>query len=139
MKTSVLRKTSIFFTLFISLGALAGSLSMFIDPSGKTTGMDGLLPGLNKLPFADILFRDLVFAGIALLIVNGIIQFISFYLLMKKHPLAPKSVMLCGIILMLWISIQFFIYPLNLLSVLYFIFGLIEAVVGLMYVKRKEI
>ena len=45
---------------------------MLIDPSGETTGMAGMLPFFKALPFYDLLFRDLVFSGIALLIVNGI-------------------------------------------------------------------
>lgn len=67
----------IFWTLFIGLGAVGGALAMLIDPTGETTGMAGLLPGLRKLPFADVLFQNLVFSGISLLIVNGITNLIA--------------------------------------------------------------
>ena len=66
------RKILIFLTLFIGIGALAGSLGMLIDPSGKAMGMDEMLPYFQVLPFADKLFQNLIFSGIMLLIVNGI-------------------------------------------------------------------
>ena len=44
---------------------------MIIDPGGKAMGMDAMLPFFQKLPFADVLFRDFLFSGFALLIVNG--------------------------------------------------------------------
>jgi hypothetical protein len=37
-----------------------------------------------------------------------------------------------GITLMLWIGIQFYMFPLNFMSTAYFIFGLCQAVTGFM-------
>lgn len=45
---------------------------MLLDPSGRAMGMDAMLPYFQVLPFADVLFQDLTFSGIALLIVNGL-------------------------------------------------------------------
>ena len=66
------RRWLIFWTLFIGLGALGGSLGMLLDPTGKSMGMDAMLPFFKKMPFADILFQDFTFSGIALLLVNGL-------------------------------------------------------------------
>ena len=60
------RRALIFETLFVGSGAVAGAAGMLADPSGKAMGMDAMLPYFSVLPFADILFRDLTFAGIAL-------------------------------------------------------------------------
>ena len=65
------RRILIFWTLFIGLGAVGGALMMLLDPSGRAMGMDAMLPYFQVLPFADVLFQDLTFSGIALLIVNG--------------------------------------------------------------------
>ena len=65
------RRFLIFWTLFIGLGAVGGALMMLLDPSGRAMGMDAMLPYFQVLPFADVLFQDLTFSGIALLIVNG--------------------------------------------------------------------
>lgn len=66
------RKMLIFWTLFIGIGAVAGATGMLVDPTGKSMGMDAMLPFFKVLPFADVLFNDLFFSGIALLIVNGL-------------------------------------------------------------------
>ena len=60
------RKWLIFWTLFVGIGAVAGAVAMLFDPTGKTAGMDAMLPYFQKLPFADVLFRDFTFSGIAL-------------------------------------------------------------------------
>lgn len=137
MKTKTLRIILIGWCLFIGLGAVAGATEMFIDPSGEATLMAGLLPFLRKLPFADILFQNLIFSGISLLIVNGLTQLVSAVLLLKRHPAGSTAGMACGILLMLWICIQFVIMPFNVLSTSYFIFGLLEAVTGYA-LRRKE-
>lgn len=66
------RRILIFWTLFIGLGAVAGALAMLLDPSGKSMGMDAMLPYFQVLPFADVVFQDFTFSGWALLIVNGL-------------------------------------------------------------------
>lgn len=124
------RKMLIFWTIFIGVGALAGSITMFIDPSGHSSKMDGLLPGMQVLPFAEILFKNLIFPGIALLIVNGIPNLIAGILLLKYKKEGIILGLVQGIILMLWIVIQFIIYPLNFMSTIYFIFGLIQFITG---------
>ncbi len=51
-----------------------------------------------------------------------------FGLLFKKHPLAQWTVLVCGIILMLWIVLEWWIWGFNAISNLYFVFGLVEAI-----------
>lgn len=45
------RKILIFWTLFIGIGALFGSLGMLIDLTGKALGMDQMLPYFQKSYF----------------------------------------------------------------------------------------
>ena len=78
------RKLLIFWTLFIGIGAVAGGLSMIIDPSGKALHMDGILPFFQVLPFADVLFQDFLFSGFALLIVNGLTNLTAAVLLLRR-------------------------------------------------------
>lgn len=126
--------------LFIGIGAVGGATSMLLDPTGKLLGMDALLPYFQVLPFADVLFQDLIFPGISLLIVNGLSQLFAAFLLAKKHRMGAAAGFVCGIVLMLWITIQFIILPSNVLSTLYFIFGGLEALTaaGWMHYTRKE-
>lgn len=120
----------IFWTLFIGLGAVAGALAMLLDPSGKAMGMDATLPYFQVLPFADVLFQDFTFSGIALLIVNGLTNLTAAGLLLAKKKSGAVLGGIFGITLMLWICIQFYMFPLNFMSTIYFIFGLCQAITG---------
>ena len=124
------RKWLVFWTLFIGIGAVAGGLSMILDPSGKLLHMDGMLPFFQKLPFADVLFQDLLFSGFALLIVNGLTNLTAAVLLLRKKRLGIILGGIFGITLMLWICIQFYMFPLNFMSTAYFLFGLCQAATG---------
>lgn len=124
------RKISIFWTLFIGIGAVGGAVTMLIDPSGGLMGMDAMLPYFKKLPFADVLFTDFVFSGIALLIVNGITNLIAAALLFAKKKSGAVCSMIFGITLMLWICIQFYMFPFNFMSTSFFIFGFLQAATG---------
>ena len=107
------RRALIFETLFVGIGAVAGAAGMLADPSGKAMGMDAMLPYFSVLPCADILFRDLTFSGIALLIVNGITNLIAAAFLFAKKKCGVILSGIFGITLMLWICIQFYMFPLN--------------------------
>lgn len=131
----------LFWTLFIGVGAVAGAIGMLADTSGKLMGMDAMLPYFKKLPFADILFNDLLFSGIALLVVNGLTNLVAAALILKKQKLGYILGGVFGITLMLWICIQFYMFPLNFMSTAYFIFGFLQAITGLMtciFKKQEE-
>lgn len=137
MKANTPRRWLYFWTLFIGLGAVAGSCGMLLDPTGRAMGMDAMLPYFQVLPLAEALYQDFVFPGVALLIVNGLTQLFTFLLLCRKHHAASLCGAVCGVLLMLWICIQFYIFPFNFMSISYFIFGLLEALTGF-FLWRKE-
>ena len=120
----------LFWTIFIGLGAVAGAAAMLIDPSGRFMGMDAMLPYFQVLPFADVLFQDFVFSGFALLIVNGLSNLTAAVLLLKNKALGVTLGGAFGVTLMLWICIQFYMFPLNFMSTAFFIFGLAQAAAG---------
>lgn len=130
------RRWLIFWTLFIGVGAVAGGLSMILDPSGKTLHMDGMLPYFQVLPFAKALFQDFLFSGFALLIVNGLTNLTAAVLLLRRKKLGVILGGVFGVTLMLWICIQFYMFPLNFMSTAYFIFGLCQALTGYVAWRR---
>lgn len=124
------RKALIFWTLWIGLGAVAGAACMLIDPSGKIMGMDAMLPFFQKMPLADVLFQNFVFSGISLLIVNGLTNLTAAVLLLRRKHAGVVLGGFFGITLMLWICVQFWLLPTNMMSTLYFLFGLAQALTG---------
>ena len=102
-----------FLTLFIGIGAVAGAAMMWIDPTG--------------IP-----------SGFVLLFLNGLSQFAAAYLLFKKHSLAQWAVFAGGIILMLWIVLEWWVWGFNAMSNIYFVLGLVEAVAAGVNLKIKK-
>ena len=116
-------------TLFIGIGALAGAVMMWIDPIGTTWGGEPLLEMLRaKMPWPDVFFKNFIPSGFVLLGLNGITQLVAAYLLFKKHRLAQHAVLACGIILMLWIVLEWWVWGFNALSNIYFVLGLVETI-----------
>lgn len=103
---------------------------MLIDPTGKLMKMDEMLPYFQVLPFSNILFQNFIFSGIYLLIVNGFSNLTAAYLLIKNKEYGIILGTIFGFTLMLWITIQFIIFPMNVLSTSYFIFGLMQLIIG---------
>lgn len=126
------RRALLFWTLFIGLGAVAGAVGMLADPSGRAMGMDAMLPYFQKMPLADLLYKDFVFPGIALLLVNGIPNLCAAALLWAKKPSGVVLGGIFGVTLMMWIGIQFYLFPFNFMSTAYFVFGFLQAVTGYM-------
>lgn len=132
MRYKITKKFLIFWCLFIGIGALWGSACMLIDPTGKLLQMDKMLPYFQVLPLSDILFQNYIFSGISLLIVNGISNLIAAYLLIKNKKIGIVLGTTFGFTLILWIIIQFIIFPTNILSTSYFVFGIIQLITGYM-------
>lgn len=126
----VARGFLLFWTLFIGLGAVAGAMGMLIDPSGRAMGMDAMLPYFRKLPLAGILFQDFTFSGWALLLVNGLTNLTAAVLLLLDRRAGVVLGGVFGVTLMLWICIQFYMFPFNFMSTAYFCFGLAQALTG---------
>ncbi len=124
------RKWLIFWTLFIGIGAVGGAACMLAAPDGSLLGMDGMLPYFQKLPFADVVFQDFLFSGFALLIVNGLTNLTAAGLLLARKKIGIVLGGVFGVTLMLWICIQFYMFPLNFMSTAYFLFGLAQACTG---------
>ncbi len=138
-KTKVLRRIMIFWTLFIGIGAVAGTIMMLV--ASDAMGMTPMLPYFQVLPFADVLFQNFIFPGIALLIVNGITNLTAAYFILKNKKIGAYLGCIFGITLMLWIVIQFIIFPMNFMSTIYFIFGALQFLCGVAYIvvlKRYE-
>lgn len=141
MRTKILRILLIFWSLFIGLGAVLGSVMMFISPDGTKWGLDVALPYLQVLPLSEIFFQDFIFSGIMLLIINGVTQFIAAKLLISNNKYGSIAGMICGIILILWIVLEFCLWGLGGLSNWYFAFGFLEAANGLLLyiVENKDV
>ncbi len=62
--------------------------------------------------------------------VNGLTNLTAACLLLAKKKAGVVLGGVFGVTLMLWICIQFYIFPLNFMSTIYFLFGLCQAATG---------
>gem|GEM_PF-679655 len=124
-------------TVFIAIGAIGGSVMMWADPSGTGWGGDPLLQMLrDKMPWPDILFRDFIPSGYALMAVNGLPQILAAVMLFKKHRLAYRVSLACGVLLMLWIVLEWWVWGFNAMSNIFFVLGLAEAVLAVLCIRK---
>ena len=65
-------------------------------------------------------------------------QLLAALMLFKKHPWAYRATLACGIILMLWIVLEWYVWGFVALSNIYFVLGLIEAVAAFYCIRKKE-
>ena len=127
-----------FWTLFIGIGAVWGATMIWIDPTGVMWGMDPMLDMLRtKMPWPDIFFRDFIPSGFVLLAVNGLPQFLAALMLFNKHRHAQPTVLACGVILTLWIALEWWIWGFNAICTAYFAFGLIEATLAIIGLTKQ--
>lgn len=61
---------------------------------------------------------------------RGLTNLTAAVLLLKNRRVGAILGGIFGVTLMLWICIQFYIFPLNFMSTAYFIFGLIQTITG---------
>ena len=138
MKTQTLVNIQKCCTLFVGIGAVWGCVMMLIDPSGRMWGMEPLLPLMQGLPWAEIFFTNFIFSGIVLLCVNGITQLGAAYLIFKQSVWAPLACVVCGVILMLWIVLEWVLWGFNALCNIYFVVGLVQTIFGVLWMQKMK-
>ena len=129
-----MRFTSISLLLLTAINAAVAGVLFIIDPSGHKMGM-------SVAYIKDSPFNSYLIPGIVLLIVNGLLNFIAAYFVIKKKPCASLLVIIQGILLIGWIVIQvIMVKDISLLHIIMFTIGAILTMSGLSLLKliRKE-
>ncbi len=126
-------------TIFIAVGAVGGAVMMWMDPTGVSWGGEPMLDLLRaKMPWPDVLFKNFIPSGFALLAVNGLPQLLAALMLFNNHRCAYWACLACGIILMLWIILEWWIWGFVALSNIFFMLGLIETIVAAICLKQGK-
>lgn len=124
-------------TLFIAIGAIGGAVMMWMDPSGVSWGGEPMLEQLRaKMPWPDVFFQNFISSGFVLLAVNGLTQLLAALMLFKNHRWAYWAVIVCGIILMIWIALEWWIWGFVALSNIFFVLGVVEVVFAAICLKK---
>ena len=130
MRFKVFRALLLAVSLFVGIGAFFGGVCMLIKPDGSLVFLDGMLPYFQVLPFAEVLFQDYVFSGIMLIIINGVSNALASVLILRNKRSGYVLGTIFGLTLMLWITIQFVIFPFFIIDLVYFLFGVFQMLFG---------
>jgi hypothetical protein len=114
------------FQAFIGIGAVIGGLGLVLAPSGRNIGLQ--VDRLSNSPFATFLIP-----GIFLLLVIGIGNLVGSGATFFRYHNAGEITVVLGGILITWITAQVWWIGLCFwLQPLYFGFGVIELILGLL-------
>ena len=130
MRFKVFRALLLAISLFVGIGAFFGGVCMLIKPDGSLVFLDGMLPYFQVLPFAEVLFQDYVFSGIMLIIINGVSNALASVLILRNKRSGYVLGTIFGLTLMLWITIQFVIFPFFIIDLVYFLLGVFQMIFG---------
>ena len=130
MRFKVFRALLLAVSLFVGIGAFFGGVCMLIKPDGSLVFLDGMLPYFQVLPFAEVLFQDYVFSGIMLIIINGVSNALASVLILRNKRSGYVLGTIFGLTLMLWITIQFVIFPFFIIDLVYFLLGVFQMIFG---------
>ncbi len=117
--------------MFIGIGAVPAGIAMIADPSGGGLGMP--LEMLANSPFSDFFIP-----GVFLLVVNGIGSLLGGIASFRRHRFAAAIAAGLGTFLMVWIAAQVWWMGVHWLHVLYFVLGLVELTLGLMFRRYPD-
>jgi len=109
--------------VFIGVGAVAGGLSMILDPSGASLGTPIEL--LEKTPFETFLIP-----GVVLFTVNGLGSLTGAAASFGRHRYAGEMALALGAFLVAWVAVQVYWMAPHWLHALYFVLGVLEAALG---------
>lgn len=118
--------------LFVAFGALPAGIAMIIEPTGVGVGMSVEI--LEGSPFKNFLIPGIFLVGI-----NGLGSLLGGIWSFIKHRHAGTMGVLLGAALILWLLVQiYYIGLIHYLQWLFFLIGLLEILIGLWIVKKKE-
>jgi len=122
--------------IFVAISAIGGFIMMVCDPEGIKTGIRPLMDMMAEaFPFASCMFKSILPSAFALLIANGVSNCISSWLLYTNNRYGQMSSLLCGLILIIWTSVEIYAWGVNGLSVAYGDIGLIQVLLFLKTTK----
>ena len=123
------RRLLLFWCLFIGIGAGRKRRDAF-GYHRRPDGHDAAAAVFSGAALCGRALSGFLFPGIALLLVNGVTNLTAAVLILRRRKSGILLGTIFGVTLMLWITIQFVIFPANILSTAYFLFGLLQFVTG---------
>lgn len=111
------------------IAGLVTGVLFIISPDGSLMGFEPLVDVVRTLPLADFFFQDLMWIGIAMLLVLALPNLLALAALIRKHGRQYQLSLTAAVLLMLWCGFEI-PFMFNYAAVGYFIVGAISAVIS---------
>lgn len=130
-----LRRTMLFWTFFQGFGALLGGTMGMLSPLGSWFGGESMVPQLQVLPFADVLFQNLFVPAMLLAVVIGVGDLTAAFLILRHSRAGAWIACLEGLVISTFTAVEFVVLGSNPLSDVYFFLGIAQFVCGLLFLR----
>ncbi|MGV8083624.1 MAG: hypothetical protein AB2L09_08360 [Coriobacteriia bacterium] len=117
-------------------GLLCGAL-LIAQPSGSLMQMGALLPSVQRMPLADVFFRDFRWTGIAMLVALAAPNLTASVLLLRRHRKQYVAALVAAIFLAAWCSFEL-VYIFNAPAVGYLVIAIVSIAASLMLMRRAS-
>jgi hypothetical protein len=114
-------------------GVVCGVL-FIAGPDGHLLQAGALLPVIQGLPLASVFFEDLLWIGVAMLLVLGVPNSIAAVMLLRKSENQYLATLVAGILLFLWCGFEL-IFMFNVLAAGYSVIGLISVLCSILLLR----
>jgi len=98
-------------------------------------GFEPLLGVVGGLPLADVFFRDLMWIGVAMLLVLGIPNTVAAVMLIRRDAGQYKATLVAGVLLVLWTGFEL-IFMYNVAAVGYLVVGVLAILCSVLLQRR---
>jgi len=127
----ILKIISISLLVLTAINAAVAGVLFIIDPSGQKMGMS--ISYIKDSPF-----KSFLIPGIVLLIVNGLLNFIAAFFLIKNKPYSAIITIIQGILLCGWIVVQvIMVNDISALHIIMFSIGFVLTLTGFILLKLR--
>jgi len=110
-------------------GVLCGAL-LLAQPDGRLLQLGATLPVLQRMPLADIFFRDFLWLGIAMIVALGIPNTVAAVMLFRRNQRQYVATLVAGVLLVAWCVFES-VYMFNAAAAGYFTVGALAIVASL--------
>jgi hypothetical protein len=125
----VQRAARVWLLIVSALNGAAGlvcGLLLIARPDGSLLGASALLPVIRRFPLADVLFQDMFWIGVAMLLALGLPNLIALVALLRRMSHQYLLSLAAAVLLMLWCGFEM-PYMFNYAALGYFFVGAISA------------
>ncbi|MRS13270.1 MAG: hypothetical protein EG823_09445 [Actinobacteria bacterium] len=122
------RAARVFLILVSILNGVAGlvcGVLFLVSPDGSLMGFEPLLSVIGTLPLADVFFRDLMWIGVAMLLVLAAPNTVAAVMLTRRSAGQYTATLAAGVLLVLWTGFEL-VFMYNVAAVGYFIVGVLS-------------